>query len=137
VKVSHVVQSTPPKALSVDAIAVEPTLTDQASLAHISARDGRTLEPMAYVVRVRLEAIPPATAAAWALYVGDLRVPKYWAAEDGIFFKVTDPRFIAENEGKPLRFSRDGVVFTDTGLTLPKLPAAPGAGLPSESETLK
>ena len=35
------------------------------------------MEQVAYLVKVRLQSVPPAASAGWGLYVGDFRVPKY------------------------------------------------------------
>jgi hypothetical protein len=129
--------SSPPKPVAVEAVAVQPTEADSTAIAHFSARDRKSLAPVAYLVKVRLETIPEATSQGWALYVGDLRIPKYWASADGIYFKVFDPQFFQEHAGQPVRFSQNGTDFTDTGLTLPA-PAAPDpARLPLQSDVLK
>jgi len=56
---------------------------------------------------------------AWALYVNDFRVPKYWAYKDGIYFKVFDQQFFQDHQGQSLRFSQNATDFIDTGLKLP------------------
>jgi len=30
---------------------------------------------------------------AWALYVNDVLIPKYWEYDEGIYFTVLDPQF--------------------------------------------
>lgn len=109
---------TAPKAVSVEVVATQPTDGDRAALAHLSARDGTRLPPVAYVVKVRLKSMPPVTARGWALYVNDLRIPKYWEYKGGIYFKVFDPQFFLDHQGDRLRFSQDGSDFVDTGLRL-------------------
>jgi len=37
---------------------------------------------------------------------------------------VLDPLFLADNKGKPLRFSHDGIEFINTGVKLAALPKA-------------
>jgi hypothetical protein len=69
-------------------------------------------------VKVRLKSMPPVTARGWALYVNDLRIPKYWEYKGGIYFKVFDPQFFLDHQGERLRFSQDGSDFVDTGLRL-------------------
>jgi hypothetical protein len=116
--------SAPPKAIGVDVIAAESTEADRAAIAHLSARDRKSLPGMTYLVKIRLETKPEVTSHGWALYVSDLRIPKYWEYGDGIYFKVFDPQFFQDHEGEPLRFSPNGTDFIDTGLKL----ATPRAG---------
>jgi hypothetical protein len=109
---------TPPKVAAVEVVAAQPTEADSAALAHLSALTDKSLPQQAYVVKVKLESKPPVTSMAWALYVNDVLIPKYWEYEDGIYFIVLDPEFFAEHKGKRLRFSQDGVDFHDTGMKL-------------------
>jgi hypothetical protein len=123
-----------PKVLSAELVATRPTAADTVMIARLAADAGSSLSEIAYIVKIRLREIPPATALGWALYAGDVRIPKYWEYSGGIYFKVLDPQFLAENRGKPLRFSLNGQEFVDTGVKLPG-PGAPaskrGAGLPA------
>jgi hypothetical protein len=107
-----------PKAVAIEVVATQPTDADRAAIAHLSTRDGRGLAPVAYVVKVRLKSMPPITSRGWALYVDDLRIPKYWQYREGIYFKVFDPQFFLDHQGGRLRFSQDGSDFVDTGLRL-------------------
>lgn len=113
----------PPKVTAVELIPAHPTEADSAAIAHLSAITNRALPQAVHVVKVRLQSKPEATSMAWALYVGDTRIPKYWEDEEGIYFTVLDAHFLDEHKGQRLRFSADGVDFVDTGMTLP----APGA----------
>jgi hypothetical protein len=115
----------PPKITAVEVIAAQPTEADSAAMAHLSAELHRSLPPVVYVVKVRLKTKPPATSMAWALYVNDVRIPKYWEYEEGIYFTVLDPQFFADHKGERLRFSQNGVDFHDTGMKLaaPTVPA--------------
>jgi hypothetical protein len=110
--------STPPKAVAVEVVAVKPTDADRAAIAHLSARDSKLLLQVTYMVKVRFETMPQATSQGWALYINDFRIPKYWAYEDGIYFKVFDPQFFQDHQGQSLRFSQNGTEFIDTGLKL-------------------
>jgi hypothetical protein len=100
---------------------------------------------VAHIVKVKLKTKPPATSQAWALYVGDFRIPKYWEYEQGIYFKIVDPQFFADHKGQKLRFSQNGTDFIDTGkrLTGPEpAPAAPKSKkkaprLPAQADVLK
>jgi hypothetical protein len=116
-------QPKPPKITAVEVVAAQPTEADSAAIAHLSAESNRSLPQVVYVVKVRLKTKPPATSMAWALYVGDVLIPKYWEYSEGIYFTVLDPQFFADHKGKRLRFSHDGVDFHDTGMKL----AAPTA----------
>jgi len=112
-------QSTPPKAIKVEVVAARPTDADRAAIAHLSARDRKSLPEVTYLVKVHFETIPQATSQGWALYVNDFRVPKYWAYKDGIYFKVFDQQFFQDHQGQSLRFSQNATDFIDTGLKLP------------------
>jgi hypothetical protein len=117
----------PPKITAVEVIPAQPTDADSAAIAHLSAQLNRSLPQMVHVVKVQLKAKPPATSMAWALYVDDELIPKYWEYDEGIYFTVLDPQFLADHKGEKLRFSMDGVHFHDTGIKLP----APAAARPS------
>lgn len=133
----------PPKAVAVEVVAAQPTKDDKALVAALAAEAGKPLPGAAYIVKVKLSAVPEPASHGFALYVGDLRVPKYWEYPQGIWFKVFDPDFFAAYKGRKLRFSADDVRFTDTGLTLaaPKSPTAKtargAARLPTQEEVLK
>jgi len=107
-----------PKATAVNVVATQPTTPDRAMIAQLRAEREQTLPDAAFLVLVSLQEIPPATAMGWALYVGTLRIPKYWEYKDGIYFKVFDPQFFADHKGERLRFSADDRQFIDTGLNL-------------------
>jgi hypothetical protein len=133
--------STPPNAAAVEVVATQPTEADTASIAQLSAEASKSLPPVAYLIKVRLEEMPPVTSEGWALYIGDFRVPKYWEYQKGIYFKVFDPAFFVDHQGEPLRFSQNGTEFVDTGL---KLAAPRGSAarsdenkLPLQSDVLK
>jgi hypothetical protein len=115
----------PPKITAVEVIAAQPTEADSAAIAHLSAESNRSLSQVVYVVKVKLKAKPPATSMAWALYVDDVLIPKYWEYPEGIYFTVLDPQFFADHKGKRLRFSPNGVDFFDTGMKL-AAPTVPG-----------
>jgi hypothetical protein len=109
----------PPKVTAVEIIPAQPTEADSAAIGYLSAEANRPLPQVVHVVKVRLQSKPPATSMGWALYVGDVLIPKYWEYADGIYFTVLDPQFLAEHKGQRLRFSHDGVDFVDTGMKLP------------------
>ena len=114
----------PPKINAVEVVAAQPTQADSVAIARLSAETNRSLVP--YTVKVQIKPKPPVTSMAWALYVDDVLIPKYWEYEDGIYFTVLDPQFFADNKGKPLRFSQNGIDFFDTGVKLPA-PTSPAA----------
>lgn len=135
--------STPPKVVALEVVAAEPTDADRKAIAHLSAQASKSLPEVTYLVKVRLEKVPPATSAGWALYVNDFRIPKYWEYKHGIYFKVFDPQFFADHQGKQLRFSHNGSEFVDTGVQLPAHGSittkakADAIKLPPQSEFLK
>jgi hypothetical protein len=129
--------ASPPKAVAVEVVAAQPTDADRAAIAHLGARDRKSVAPVTYLVKVRFETMPEATSQGWALYIGDFRVPKYWATQDGIYFKVFDPQFFEEHQGEPLRFSQNGIDFVDTGLTLTAPISRDAARLPLQDEVLR
>ena len=132
-----------PKAVAVEVVAARPSETDSATIKHMSAQLNRPIRDEVYLVKVRLETMPPATGRAWALYLNDYRVPKYFAYEKGVYFKVFDPQFLAEHDGQSVRFSLDGTEFLDTGLKLEKTKAVVEAAalakspLPEQADALK
>src|SRR5216684_8337816 len=109
---------TPPKIVAVEVVAVQPTEADKAAIAHLSAQAKKPLPQVAYLVKIRLKEVPPATSHGWALYLQEFRIPKYWEYKDGIYFKVFDPQFFEGHEGASLRFSSTGTEFTDTRMKL-------------------
>jgi hypothetical protein len=115
-------QSTPPKVTKVEVVATRPTAADSAAIAHLSARERKSLPEVTYLIKVHFETLPQVTSHGWALYVNDFRIPKYWAYKDGIYFKVFDREFFHDHREKSLRFSPNGTDFIDTGVKLPALP---------------
>ena len=114
----------PPKITAVEVVPAQPTEADSAKIAYLSAELNRSLPQFVHVVKVQLKTKPPATSMAWALYVGDELIPKYWEYDEGIYFTVLDPQFLADHKGERLRFTMDGVQFHDTGIKLPAPAAA-------------
>jgi hypothetical protein len=134
--------STSPRAVSVEVVAAQPTEADRAVLAHLRAGGKQGLADAAYLVKIRFETMPQPASHGWALYVSDHRIPKYWPYKEGIYFKVFDPQFFADHQGQPLRFSRDGIEFIDTGLKLeapqpPRVAVSDVSQLPLQDEALK
>jgi hypothetical protein len=110
--------SAPPKVVSAEVVATQPTAGDSPMIARLSTELNRSLPEAAFIVKIELEQLPEPTGDGWALYVGDTRIPKYWEYPGGIYFKVFDPAFLEEHQGEPLRFSHDGVTFVKTGVRL-------------------
>ena len=126
----------PPKIAAVEVVPAQPTEADRAAIAHMGLKEPKVV----YVVKVRLKAKPPVTSMAWALYVGDERVSKYWEYTDGIYFTVFDPQFFIRHEGKQLRFSQNGIDFFDTGVELAPAPSVAEGNaikLPPQADVLK
>jgi hypothetical protein len=136
-------QSTPPKVIGVEVVAAQPTDADSAAIAHLSSSGSRSLPPVTYLVKLRFESMPEAASHGWALYMNDFRIPKYWQYKEGIYFKVFDPQFFQDYQGRSIRFSLNGADFIDTGFRL----AAPdlavqrsvttSASLPIQEDVLK
>ena len=108
----------PPRITAVEVVPAQPTEADRAAIAHMGVKAHAV-----YVVKVRLKAKPPVTSMAWALYVGDERISKYWEFTDGIYFIVLDPQFFARQQGKKLRFSQNGTDFFDSSAELAPAPS--------------
>ena len=138
----------PPRIAAVEVVAAQPTDTDRAAIARTNQAEPQAV----YVVKVKLKEKPPVTSMAWGLYVGDVLIPKYWEYSHGIYFTVIDPQFFADNKGKQLRFSHDGIEFfnTDVKLAAPPKVETPefkakgkakgkpkAARLPSQADVLK
>jgi len=126
----------PPKVAAVEVIAAQPTEADRAAMAPLGVTEPKAV----YVVKVKLKAKPPVTSMAWALYVSDELVSKYWEYADGIYFTVTDPQFFTRHRGKQLRFSQNGTDFFDTGVKLTPAPSVADGnaiGLPLQADVLK
>jgi hypothetical protein len=117
--------ATPPQAVAVRVVATEPTSVDTKLITQLNRTSDRQLDPVAYVVAIELSEIPAATSSGWALYLNDVRVPKYWQYPRGIYFKVYDPQFLIDHAGARIRFSSNGTEFVDTGLTLPSADVPP------------
>lgn len=131
---------TPLQVLQVDVVPARPTEADTKFLTHTRTTVRRELEPVAYIVRLRLQSQPEPTGAGWALFVGELRIPKYWEYPGGIYFKIYDPAFFDEHADSPVRFSADhGQTFQDTGLTLgrPEEATARTTDLPQQTDVLR
>jgi hypothetical protein len=134
--------STPPQVTAVEVVAAQPTEADRATIAQLNRESGRALPEVAYLVKLRFKTMPPVTSQGWALYVGSLRIPKYWGYRHGIYFKVFDPQFLADHKGKKLRFSQNATDFIDTNMEL-TAPSAPpkakgkAARLPLQAVVLK
>src|SRR5215467_2978718 len=88
-----------PQATGIEVVATQPTKADRATLAMFESTERKTLPGAAYIVKVRLKTLPEPTSRGFALYVGDLRIPKYWTYRQGIWFKVFDPQFFVEHKG--------------------------------------
>jgi hypothetical protein len=110
--------STPPKIIAVEVVSTQPTPADRKAIDYLSVQTSRPLPQIAYIVKIRLATMPPATSHGWALYVNGFRIPKYWEYKNGIYFKVFDPQFFADHHGQLLRFSQNGIDFVETGKKL-------------------
>jgi hypothetical protein len=112
--------SAPPKVVSAEVVAAQPTEADTPMIARLSTELNRRLPATAFIVKIQLEKIPEPTGDGWALYVGETRIPKYWEYPGGIYFKVFDQTFLADHQGEPLRFSHNDQDFVKTGVNLPE-----------------
>lgn len=119
--------SAPPKVVSAEVVAAQPTHADTPMIASLSKELNRRLPEAAFIVKVRLEKLPEPTGSGWALYVGNTRIPKYWEYPGGIYFKVFDQTFLTDHQGEPLRFSHNDQEFVDTAVSLPGPKPVPAA----------
>jgi hypothetical protein len=108
----------PPKIAAVEVVPAQPTEADRAAIAHMGLKEPKAV----YVVKVRLKAKLPVTSMAWALYVGDERVSKYWEYKDGIYFVVFDPQFFVAHKGKRLRLSQNDTPTSSTPMQSSRRP---------------
>ena len=117
---------TPPRAVSVEVVAAQPTETDRAAMTSLRSAGqlGHTGGDAAYVVKVKLADMPPATGHGWTLFVDEERIPKYWGYAAGIYFKVFDAQFFVRHKNAKLHFEGDDGARFDTGLKLAAPPAA-------------
>ena len=135
--------SKPPKIVSIEVVAAKSTEGDRQTIELLNAQTGKSLAQVSYIVKIRLDSVPPATGRGWALYLNDFRVPNYWAYGEGIYFKVFDPEFFSDHKGQRLRFTQNESEFIDTGLKLPGPSSRPAkrkgeaTRLPLQSEVLK
>jgi hypothetical protein len=111
--------SAPPKVVSAEVVATQPTDADTPMIASLSRELNRRLPAAVFIVKVRLEKLLEPTGDGWALYLGSMRIPKYWEYPGGIYFKVFDQTFLVDHQGEALRFSRNDQEFVDTGVKLP------------------
>jgi hypothetical protein len=111
--------SAPPRVVSAEVVAAQPTDADTPMIASLSRELNRRLPAAVFIVKVRLEKLPEPTGDGWALYLGSTRIPKYWEYPGGIYFKVFDRTFLVDHQGEPLRFSHNDQEFVDTGVNLP------------------
>src|SRR5262249_28166 len=126
----------PPKITAIEVVPAQPTEADRAAMVHMGVKEPKAV----YVVKVRLKAKPPVSSMAWALYVDDERVSKYWEYADGIYFIVFDPQFFVRHHGKHLRFSQNGTDFFDTGVELAPAPSVADSNavrLPLQADVLR
>lgn len=107
-----------PQAVGVEVVPAQTTEADDVIIKKLAAEAAKRLPGIAFIVKIKLKTVPEPTSQGWALYVDDLRIPKYWAYDKGIYFKVFDPQFFEECKGGKLRFSQNGTDFIDTGLKL-------------------
>jgi hypothetical protein len=126
----------PPKIAAVEVVPAQPTEADRAAIAHMGMKEPKAV----YVVKVRLKAKLPVTSMAWALYVGDERVSKYWEYKDGIYFVVFDPQFFVMHNHERLRFSQNDTDFFDTDVELALAPSVAESNaikLPLQADVLQ
>ena len=126
-----------PEVSSIEVRAAQPKAADSRKIQYICDIKNRSAEDIVYIVKLYMDDVEPFyTSAGLRLFVGDHEIKEYSGFKNGIYFKVYDPDFLAENGGEMVRFTADGVEFIDTGVRLPSAPAGVGlaatAGLATE-----
>ena len=107
-----------------------------------SARRRRARAPVAYVIKIRLETMPPATRRVGRCTSDDFRIPKYWEYQEGIYFKMSIPSSSRTTRRTTALLSRAGTEFIETGLTLSRPDVVPESvtadtELPTQREALE
>ena len=136
-----------PTVVAVDVIPARPNPAALRKILFNESKDNVSLEKVTFIVKIGLESMMPATSQGVELYLDNYWVMKYWGYQDGIYFKVYNPRFFRKHGGKQIRFAIAGEQFYDTGWQLPKVAAAatPAAltsdgatdALPSQEDVFK
>jgi hypothetical protein len=125
-----------PNVVSVEVIPAQPKPADLKNIGHIAETEGVPLDPVAYVVKITLETMPPVTSQGFELYLDDYRVRNYRSFQHGIYFKVFNPRFFTKHGGKQIRYCLAGERFQDTGFRLPRGKPHPSTrAVPQPAET--
>ena len=88
-----IMPSAPPKAISAEVVATQPTAADKPMLASLSSELNRRLPDAAFIVKIKLDKVPEPTGDGWALYVGDTRIPKYGSIPAGSTSRCSTTRF--------------------------------------------
>ena len=109
----------PPQVRSVDVLAAQAQPADQRRIAASGAASDAG-ESAVHLIKIYLAEALPVTAEAFALYVGDEWVRKYFEFPGGIYFNSPDPGFLSRHQGDPIRFTLDHDTFTETGIKLPQ-----------------
>lgn len=68
------------------------------------ANGGERAVDRVYVVKVK-GVVPSNHAMPVQLFIGDTPIREYGATQDGIYFKVYDPRVMGQLHGKPFRYA--------------------------------
>ncbi len=133
------------KVSSIEVRPAQPKAADSRKIRYVGGTKDRSPEDIVYIVKLFMGDLEPLyRSLGFRLFVGDKEIEKYAGFKNGIYFKVFDPDFLAENAGKKVRFTTDGVEFIDTGASFPDYSvdaqttdkAALASGLPSQEEVL-
>src|SRR4051812_42507056 len=92
-----------PEVDAVRVVAAEPDRADRRALSHLRSAKARPIDDVVYIVKIYTKRKIASAGRGFALYVGDVPIPKYWRFAGGIYFTAHDPDFVAGLAGKEIR----------------------------------
>ena len=108
-----------PTVKEVEVVGTQPKPADLKKMAFLESTANIEITPVTYIVKIELEdADLGYSGQGFSVYVGNERIEKYAGYKDGIYFKISDPRFFEEHAGDEIRLSFDDETVVDTGKTL-------------------
>jgi len=106
---------------SIEVLPVKAEKIDIRNMDYIRTNESTEFPNVAFLVKFKISGELPNDSCGIDLFIDDYTIKKFNQWQNGVFFKVYNPRFLTKHSGKEIFYSVGGNKKQTTGIKFPEL----------------
>jgi len=106
---------------SIEVLPVKAETVDIRNMDYIRSNESTDFPNVTFLVKLNIAGEIPHDSCGIDLYIDDYNVKKFNQWNNGVFFKVYNPRFLTKHSGKEIFYSIGGNKKKSTGINFPNI----------------